>query len=204
MERVECKNWAKDSRKKHQWDVFKAVFLTAVISGAMEGVTSQISNKVLALLLDIVAVLVTFVLGIGLTKFMIAIKDDKKANISDLFFYFSNSFKNVLITGLYQTVMILLHTLLLIVPGIIKAFSYALVPYLLVDNPDKNYKEICDLSQKMMDGHKMDYFVLNLSFIGWHILGSLTLGILEIWILPYQQLAITKFLCEVKDNYKEK
>lgn len=55
----------------------------------------------------------------------------------------------------------------------------------------------------MMNGHKMDYFKLELSFIGWHLLAVLTLGILEIWIAPYQATAMTKFLSEVKSEYEK-
>ena len=55
----------------------------------------------------------------------------------------------------------------------------------------------------MMMGHKMDYFVLTLSFIGWHILAIFTLGLLEIWIIPYEKVATTKFLLDVKEAYEK-
>lgn len=99
--------------------------------------------------------------------------------------------------------MVFLYYLLLIVPGIIKTISYSLVPYILVDDPNMSSGDVLDLSAKMMNGHKMDYFKLGLSFIGWHLLAALTLGILEIWIAPYQATAMTKFLSEVKSEYEK-
>ena len=54
-----------------------------------------------------------------------------------------------------------------------------------------------------MNGHKMEYFMLGLSFIGWHLLAIPTLMILEIWIVPYQQTAITKYMYDLRINYKK-
>ena len=59
----------------------------------------------------------------------------------------------------------LIYTLLLIVPGIIRAISYSLVPYILAKGTDASASEVLDLSAKMMNGHKMDYFILNLSYL---------------------------------------
>ena len=61
---------------------------------------------------------------------------------------------------------------------------------------DTKIPELLKLSENMMKGHKMDFFLLNLSFIGWHIL-------LEIWVAPYQQIAVTKFLTDVKESYEQ-
>lgn len=99
-------------------------------------------------------------------------------------------------------IWIVLYALLLIIPGIIKAISYSLVSYILARGTNASASEVLDLSAKMMEGHKMDFFLLNLSFIGWHILGILTLGILELWIYPYQQTANAKFLNDIMENYR--
>ena len=100
----------------------------------------------------------------------------------------------------------LLWTLLLIVPGIIKAFAYALVPYLLSDDKykDLGYREVLKKSEEMMNGHKMDYFVLNLSFIGWYLLVLPTLGLILIWLSPYVTTAQVKFLNDVKEDFEGK
>ena len=76
--------------------------------------------------------------------------------------------------------------MLLIVPGIIKTYSYRMVPYLVAENPEMDFKDAIDASRKMMDGEKWKTFVLDLSFLGWIILTSLTCGILGIfYTTPY-------------------
>ena len=110
--------------------------------------------------------------------------------------------KQVIITYLHQFAMIFLWTLLFIVPGIIKGYAYALVSYIIADDSNISSKDALKLSEEMMRGHKGELFVFGLSFIGWHLLAILTLGILEIWIIPYQQTATTKFLLGIKENYK--
>lgn len=87
--------------------------------------------------------------------------------------------------GLY----IFLWSLLFIIPGIVKAYQYRMVPYILADRPELDQKEVFALSKQMMDGEKWNAFVLDLSFLGWHILGIITAGILEIfYIAPYVNL----------------
>lgn len=97
-----------------------------------------------------------------------------------------------------------LWTLLFIIPGIIKSFAYFLTPYILVDNPELSANEAINLSQKMMKGHKFDLFWLELSFIGWMLLGILTLGIGYIWLMPYMMTATAAFYQDVKAEYLAK
>ena len=93
--------------------------------------------------------------------------------------------------------------LLLIIPGIIKAFGYALTPFLLVDCPELTPLQCIKLSDKMMKGHKFDLFFLELSFIGWILLGVLTLCIGYLWLLPYMYTSIAAFYEDVKAQYRE-
>ncbi|HWT75143.1 MAG TPA: DUF975 family protein [Mobilitalea sp.] len=82
----------------------------------------------------------------------------------------------------------LLWTLLLIIPGIIKAYEYMMIPYILSENPDISSEEAFRISKEMMYGNKWDVFVLDLSFILWELLSLLTLGIAEIiWVAPYKE-----------------
>ena len=105
---------------------------------------------------------------------------------------------------LLMTVYTFLWTLLLIVPGIIKAFSYALVPFILADKPELSAEEAINLSMKMMDGHKLDLFILSLSFIGWAILAILTLCIGYLWLTPYIYTTMVAFYEDVKAEYESK
>ena len=87
---------------------------------------------------------------------------------------------------LCRDIYIFLWSLLLIVPGIIKFYEYRMIPYIVADNPDISRQDAFALSKQMTDGHKMDLFILDLSFIGWHLLGAVTCGIAELfWTSPY-------------------
>lgn len=97
---------------------------------------------------------------------------------------------------------IALWTLLFILPGIVKAFSYALTPYILEENPDLSANEAIDHSRAMMKGHKFDLFYLYLSFIGWFLLSFLTLGIGFFWLIPYMYTAQAAFYEDVKADYE--
>lgn len=103
----------------------------------------------------------------------------------------------MLLMGVY----VVLWTLLLIIPGIIKAIAYSLVPYILKDYPELSVNQAIKLSVKMMKGHKMRYFLLTLSFIGWGLLGILTLGIGYIWLTPYMYTTTAAFYQDVKNEY---
>ena len=87
----------------------------------------------------------------------------------------------------------LLWTLLLVIPGIIKAYSYSMTFYILRENPEMTAGDAITASQKMMDGHKRDLFLLSLSFIGWAILASITFGIGYLWLIPYIYTAYAAF-----------
>ena len=97
---------------------------------------------------------------------------------------------------------IILWSFLLIIPGIIKAFSYAMTPYILEENPELSASEAIDRSRAMMKGHKFDLFWLLLSFIGWGILCIFTFGIGFLWLTPYMQTSIGAFYEDVKADYE--
>ena len=96
----------------------------------------------------------------------------------------------------------LLWTLLLVIPGIIKAYSYSMTFYILRENPEMTAGDAITASQKMMDGHKMDLFLLSLSFIGWAILALIPAGLGFIWLIPYMYTAQAAFYEELKKDYE--
>lgn len=99
-----------------------------------------------------------------------------------------------------STIYIFLWTLLLIIPGIIKSYSYALTPYILVEHPEMSANEAIEESMRLMDGHKFDLFYLQLSFIGWAILSILSLGLGFFWLIPYQMTAQAAFYKDIKNE----
>ena len=99
-----------------------------------------------------------------------------------------------------STIYIFLWTLLLIIPGIIKSYSYALTPYILVEHPEMSANEAIEESMRLMDGHKFDLFYLQLSFIGWAILSILSLGLGVFWLIPYQMTSQAAFYRDIKNG----
>lgn len=126
-----------------------------------------------------------FPLEVGGRKFFVE-STKHEFNLGHLGYVFSGgSYLNVVITLFMRGLFLFLWTLLLIIPGIIKGYAYRMVPYILADNPAMNYKEAIALSNKMTDGEKLDMWVLDLSFIGWYLLGALALLIGILFVHPY-------------------
>ncbi|MDX9872893.1 MAG: DUF975 family protein [Clostridia bacterium] len=94
-------------------------------------------------------------------------------------------YKGIVWAMLRRDIQTFLWTLLLIIPGIIKYYSYIFVPYIMADNPQLSGKEAIEISKQMTDGHKFNIFVLDLSFLGWFILGAIAFGIGIFFVLPY-------------------
>lgn len=117
--------------------------------------------------------------------------------VTDGFSPYKRNCMALFLTDLY----ISLWTLLFIIPGIVKSYSYRLVPYILKDEPDLAPKEVIEKSKKMMEGHKWNAFVYDLSFIGWEILGAVTFGIVNIfWTGPYKSSADAALYYAIRNN----
>jgi len=105
-------------------------------------------------------------------------------------------------TKFIATLLVSLYTflwsLLFIIPGIVKSYSYAMTPYILLDRPELSATEAIKESEKMMNGHKMDLFILELSFIGWIFLSVLTCGVLILYVEPYMAATKSAFYLELK------
>ena len=120
-----------------------------------------------------------------------------KPEISDAFSQIKNfwpAFKVTFLISLFTY----LWSLLLVIPGIIKACSYSQAIFILAENPSMGARGAINQSKRMMEGHKMEYFVLCLSFIGWAILASFTFGLLYIWLMPYMYTTYANFYKSLK------
>lgn len=111
-------------------------------------------------------------------------------------------YKNIVLVMFWQQLHIFLWSLLCIIPGIIKAYEYRMVPYLLADAPDLSKEDALRISRQMMDGYKMEAFVLDLSFLGWNMLDACTCGILGIfYVNPYIHATEAEFFVELRNRY---
>ena len=112
---------------------------------------------------------------------------DEPATMSNIAFAFDSNYKNICKTMFLRDIYTVLWSLLFIIPGIIKAYEYKMIPYLLSENPDMPMEEVFAESRRLMTGNKWKAFVLDLSFILWDIASALTCGIAGIfWVAPYK------------------
>ena len=140
--------------------------------------------------------IVRFIVGgpvkLGYCRFLLKMHDGEDAQVGDLFSRFDrfgDGFCLELLTSLY----IMLWSLLFIIPGLVKAYAYAMAPFILEENPNMTPSEAIKASRELMDGHKFDLFCLHWSFFGWALLSVLTLGIGSLWLNPYMNAATAAF-----------
>ena len=113
-----------------------------------------------------------------------------------------HAWSNKALTMFLRDLFVFLWSLLLIIPGIVKSYSYMMVPYILAENPDMSGTEAITLSRRMMDGEKWNAFMLDLSFVGWGLLGLLTCGILLVlYVNPYHACTQAELYNVLKQKY---
>lgn len=157
-------------------------------------------SAVYIVLAAVVMGVVYFVLGsiieVGYSRFNLELVDREAVSIDLLFKYFSY-WKATAVTRFLRSLYVLLWSLLLFIPGIIASYSYAMTGYILAEQPSLTASEAIARSKEMMSGNRWRLFCLELSFIGWSILCSFTLGIGNLWLRPYKQAAVAAFYREI-------
>ncbi|KOS23666.1 membrane protein [Bacillus anthracis] len=159
-----------------------------------------------SLSVDVITILVIGPLTLGGYYLALHIIREKDARIGNIFRWFTGGSKFIKSFLLYIVVNIFLFLwcFLFIVPGIIKSFSYSMSYFILVEHPDYSVSEAIRESRRMMDGHKLEFFVFCLCFIGWFLLSCITLGIGFLWLIPYFYTTSAAFYEEIAEEYYEK
>lgn len=196
MNRVEIKNYAKEKLSGNLGSIWKILIIALGISLATGIVFGILFNNMDADILDSLLGILMMPLGIGTTAFFVSLIENENFEAKDLFKYYHDFVKVIGVTIL-MGLIITLGYICFIIPGIILTLSYSLVPIILIKKPELGIVETLKYSREKMQGHKLDTFVLGLSFIGWAILGTLTFGILYIWLFPYIQFTFTKFYLNI-------
>ena len=125
------------------------------------------------------------------------------AELNELGAGFRGDWGNVVLVMFLKNLFLALWTMLFIIPGIVKAYAYRMVPYILKEHPELSGTQAITLSRRMMKGHKGDAFVLDLSFIGWILLSALTFGILHLFYVgPYIQATDAELYKVVRADYE--
>ena len=165
--------------------------LTSVATGGNMDVMAAMSAFGVYFIAIIVAILFCNVIVVGQMYFYYKFYSGEQGGFGTFFEGFKDGkmlriFGGMFLMGLF----IYLWSLLLWIPGIIKSYSYRMVPFLLIDRPDLTIGECFEISKNATKGNKWGMFVLDLSFIGWIILTALTFGILGIfYVCPYMELS---------------
>ncbi len=140
---------------------------------------------------QVIAWILSGPLAFGLAKYFLTLSRTQKTDLNYLFSAFDFSGKDLGLMGrtigisLLSSLFIFLWSILLIIPGIIAAYSYRMIYFIYVDNPNLGVLDTLKKSKEMMHGNKGKLFLLDLSFLGWIILSLLTFGIGFIWLSPY-------------------
>ncbi len=128
------------------------------------------------------------------------VRSREKVEFESILKGFNEGFGQNLGLGIMTGLFVALWSLLFVIPGIIKAYAYSMAFYVRADHPEYNWKQCLQESMRITDGHKMELFVLDLSFIGWYFVGSLCLGIGTLWVAPYHETTKVLYYEAYKNN----
>ena len=164
------------------------LFNVGMITGLLAGIAT-----VVILIVLVAKVFVGNLLKMGGYRFFI-LNQTAQPGIGTLLDGFrSGHYVNIVLTMFLRDLFTTLWSLLLVVPGIVKHYEYLMVPYIIAENPAMDYKEAFQISKQMMDGEKMEAFIMDLSFLGWYLLSAVTCGLLAIfYVNPYVQASFAR------------
>ena len=190
------------------------LILCVVIGGAIVALPSILSSisaamptwlaALLALPLLILSVAIDGPVEYAMARIFVKVsRGNREVDVKDTVIGFKENLVESAILGFMRNLFIVLWSLLLIIPGIIKAYSYSMAFYIMQDSSGrKTWRACLDESRQMMDGYKGKLFWLDLTFIGWYILGFLCLGVGALWVSVYHQEARAHFYEELlRDKY---
>ena len=147
-------------------------------------------------------ILVSAPLGLGLAMVYLRVANNLDVDVSYVFEGFQDFWASVKLS-LLMGLFIALWSFLFIIPGIIKTYSYSMSIWILAENKGMGAREAINRSKAMMEGHKMELFLLSLSFFGWLLLVGLTFGLAGIWVYPYMYTTFANFYNRIKPAEQE-
>jgi len=180
MERVQLKQMAKEQISGN----IGMLFIIAIVMGLIAG--------------TVIGSFFAPAMNVGLCLIYIEMTKGNRPSIVDLFNR-ANTFGKALWLSIITGFFTMLWTILLIIPGIIKALSYSMGPYIMAEHPDWTARECLNESKRIMKGNKGRLFILQLSFILWGLLCVITVGLAGIYVIPYVYATIANFYRDIKD-----
>ena len=173
------------------------LFVITLVIGIVSGLASLILSLIPYVGSLAATIIITPAFALSTVRIYINVVKGNTPEVKDAFSGFDDfwaAFKVNFFVGLFT----FLWSLLFVIPGIIKGYSYSMAMYVLAENKGKGALECINESKKMTEGHKMELFVLNLSFIGWYLLTCITFGIAGIYVIPYVSATQVNFYNEIK------
>lgn len=216
--RQELKSLAKSSLKDNYWKAFLIGLVLTFISGngggggssgragesAGEYVRYNPDIIIIAFAILILAIAYRILLGysleVGSRKYFVQLSRFETPEKYYSYAFDRENYRGIIATMLLKDIYNFLWSLLFIIPGIIKSYSYRMVPYILTDNPNMGADNAITLSRKMMDGNKFEAFVLDLSFLGWYLLGLLAFVVGIVFVYPYFYATDAQLYLALKKN----
>ena len=220
MDRLKLKNKAKELMRGNKWFIWKPLILFGLAIGIIEGIAlglDKICGTTHSISLDFFGTTTNYTYGgyisdvvgiftgfasaafaVGYAYYILSFIRGKKLEPKDIVDFMKKYWVVAFLVGLVVGLIVIVGSILLVIPGIIAAIGLMYYKEVCADNPEKKTMEIVKQSWEMTKGHKMDLFVLGLSFIGWGFLATLTLGIGYIWLVPYMTLTFALAYEEIK------
>ena len=181
--------------------IFATNWLMMVVVGLIVSAITGIAGGATAWIGGIGSIVVAGAVSYGLARTTTNLaRGQEKVDLLDVFKGFTEGFGRTFLLGLMTNLFVALWSLLFLIPGIVKSYSYAMAPYIMQDDSSKNWKQCIDESREMMNGHKAQLFWLELSFIGWTLLGMLCFGIGIVFVNPYIYQARANFYLSLKEQ----
>lgn len=182
-----------NARKQLGENIFKSKWMMMLVVCAILPVAESLMTA--TVVAGIVSIVLHGPLLYGMARTQVECVENKRWDILHVFCGFSEDFGQSVLLGFLRELFTLLWSLLFIVPGIVKSYSYAMAFYIRQEEGGTKMEAIDCIteSRKMMDGHKWQLFCLDLSFFGWYIVGALCLGIGVFFVAPYHEVARANF-----------
>jgi uncharacterized membrane protein len=209
---IEYRRLGRELTKGKILNLFLIGFIFSVIVSAVVGIGSPFAptfddqtfevvnpgNPGLYQLFNLIGVMLGGYVIFGMTKTYIGITNNEQPIIEDaLLAGIKNQPVRAPLLNLIQSFFLGLWTLLFIIPGIIKSYSYALSSYLIVQDRLLSPINAITKSRKLMDGHKFNLFMLDLGYLGWYVLSIFTFGILLVWVTAWHQTARMLYFADI-------
>lgn len=206
FDRIRIKENGKLHYQNNKWQNVLVILINTLIVGGVQVVVNLSGDDwVLAMFMSLVSIavslLVVNIITMGtMTWFHRSIKTEG-LKMEEMFWPFKEDYGGNVLMMFLISLYTALWSMLFVVPGIVKGYSYSLAMYIKSENPNIPASTAIELSKRMTNGHKMDLFVLDMSFIGWGILSAFTLNILGIlYVMPYQYASKAFAYEEIKEE----